>query len=116
MFTARAASNRMLTSSPWVNPGDSHPHEWAFLLRWLVVSHIPACTCASAFASTGLSFPEPQGTYSVLSFIREHGSRSLAKESEHTLVSTVVFLPMTLRHGTRRNAIQFLTYDTDILA
>src|SRR2546421_8395378 len=22
-----------LTSSPWVNPGDSHPHEWAFLLR-----------------------------------------------------------------------------------
>ncbi len=44
------------------------------------------------------------------------GTSSLAKESEHTLVSTVVFLPMTLRHGTRRNAIQFLTYDTDILA
>ncbi len=21
-----------LTSSPWVNPGDAHPHEWAFLL------------------------------------------------------------------------------------
>ena len=105
-----------LTSSPWVNPGDSHPREWAFLLRWLVVSHMPACTCASAFASTGLSFPEPQGTYSVLSFIREHGSRSLAKESEHTSVSTVVFLPMTLRHGTCRNAIQFLTYDTDMLA
>src|SRR6266581_4248920 len=46
--------------SPWVNPGDSHPREWAFLLRWLVVSPMPACTCVSASASTGLSFPEPR--------------------------------------------------------
>ena len=37
----------MLTSSPWVNPGDAHPHEWAFLLR----GDVPV----RAFARPGLT-------------------------------------------------------------
>jgi hypothetical protein len=24
----------MVDISPWVNPGDSHPRKWAFLLHW----------------------------------------------------------------------------------
>src|SRR2546430_12880576 len=35
--------------SPWVNPGDSHLREWAFLLLWLVVSHMPAMHMCQRF-------------------------------------------------------------------
>ena len=45
---------------------DSHPHERAFLFRGLLVSPLALLLEARAFASTGLTFPEPQGSFSVL--------------------------------------------------
>jgi nucleotide-binding universal stress UspA family protein len=44
---------------PWLKPGASHPHEWAFLFhRGLLV----ALHSQVFIASTGLDSPEPQGT------------------------------------------------------
>lgn len=54
----------LLTSSPWINPGDSNSHLLAFLLRLRL-----ACTIVSVgaltFSSTGVTFPEPQGRRGV---------------------------------------------------
>ena len=44
---------------------DSHPHKWSLLLQRLIVSRMPLQPYASAFTSTVLRFPEPQGTYFV---------------------------------------------------
>src|SRR6266568_8859746 len=44
---------------------DFHPHKWALLLQRLIVSRMPLEPYASAFTSTVLRFPEPQGTYFV---------------------------------------------------
>ena len=44
---------------------DSHPHKWSLLLQRLLVSRMPLQPYASAFTSTVLRFPEPQGTYFV---------------------------------------------------
>src|SRR6266566_8869641 len=50
-----------LTSSPWLKPGDSHPHEWAFLLRWRLASTVCIRIC-SYIASTGMTFRKPCGS------------------------------------------------------
>jgi len=57
--------NTELTSSPWVNPGDSDSHEAALLLHWLTVSRMLLQPYARALASTVLTFPEPQGSFSI---------------------------------------------------
>ena len=55
----------MTSSRPNKWRRDSHPHKWALLLQWLLVSRMPLEPYASAFTSTVLRFPEPQGTYFV---------------------------------------------------
>src|SRR6266849_3767414 len=93
-----------LTSSPWINPGDSSPHELSFLLHWLTVSLVPACTQASALTSTGLNSRKPCGIHfcyssSVAWFL------PLAKiERSVHWSNTVVFLPVQPNyHGSRKH-------------
>jgi|SRR6266478_4926126 len=73
---------------------DSHPHERAFLFRGLLVSPLALLLEARAFASTGLTFPEPQGSFSVLIDHLGLGSHPRKQKKESVQWShTEMFLP-----------------------
>ncbi len=99
-----------LTSSPWVNPGDSDSHEAALLLHWLTVSRMLLQPYARALASTVLTFPEPQGSFSVCCSSPNMVLVEWQKKERCTVFSAVTFLPLALRQRTHRNAIQFSRY------
>ncbi len=65
-YGLRVLDGDLLTSSRRLSPGDSFPHEKGFLLRRLRVSLGALLLQARAFASTGLTFREPRGSFSAL--------------------------------------------------
>src|SRR6266446_9335510 len=92
-YGLRVLDGDLLTSSRRLSPGDSFPHEKGFLLRRLRVSLGALLLQARAFASTGLTFREPRGSFSVLGFIRYLGSRDPgSKKKESVQRSTTLML------------------------
>jgi hypothetical protein len=107
----------LLDISPWVNPGDSHPHEWAFLLHWRKFhlchhAHRPELSPPQAFA-----FRKPCGSsHFARHLVRGSCTRQVWKErcilvehaSAFTQASDLAWNPQTLFRcqGTRTRILQ----------